>query len=80
LTSRSADDCSIEPHIEDLISRFQPIAKELAHAPAVEKIYVSCTVRVAKNGATPAVVFDRKALTFLASIGAELGVDIYLDA
>jgi Domain of unknown function (DUF4279) len=75
LNSGLPKDASIEAHVTALLERVRPVAREILELSRTETVDFSCVVY---SDAEPPTYFDNRALSAIASLGANLDVDLYL--
>jgi hypothetical protein len=75
LNSGLPKDARIEDQVAALLEKVRPVGKEILEISANETVDFSCVVY---SDAEPPIYFDNKTLGAIASLGANLDVDLYL--
>jgi Domain of unknown function (DUF4279) len=75
LNSGLPKDAPIEDQVAALLEKVRPVANEVLEISANETVDFSCVVY---SDAEPPIYFDNKTLNAIASLGANLDVDLYL--
>jgi hypothetical protein len=75
LNSGLPKDAPIEAQVAALLEKVRPLAKEILQMSATETVDFSCVIY---SEAEPPTYFDNKALSAIASLGANLDLDLYL--
>ena len=77
LNSGLPKDAPIDYQVTALLEKVRPFAKEIREISANETVDFSCVVY---SDAEPPIYFDNKTLSAIASLGANLDIDLYFQA